>query len=240
MGSTDAPSERLSGTVLALLLLAAALTPCLPVKQASSHERSVFVAPWDRWEERVLATSMEQPDPSAGSADSAPSSQAISLRGAAPPPPRPLTRHLWNDWKATIGSSSSKPPTALPYPAQGERAEPVPLTRDGPPLAGPSAACPPSPAESALSARVRALAPVAGAPNADAPQCAGVTGWGRVMERYMAHWDVVNIVAGGREVAQEAAAVQRLALCAAPLVLNTYATPFHAPANCSKTERWYR
>jgi hypothetical protein len=56
----------------------------------------------------------------------------------------------------------------------------------------------------------------------------------------MAHWDVVNIVAGGPEVAQEAAVVQHLALCAAPMVLNEYGVGQGAGANCSAADGWFR
>jgi hypothetical protein len=54
----------------------------------------------------------------------------------------------------------------------------------------------------------------------------------------MAHWDAVSIVAGGSEVEEEAAAVRRLALCAAPLVLNEYGVSPSPASNCS--DGWYR
>ena len=62
--------------------------------------------------------------------------------------------------------------------------------------------------------------------------CEGLSGWARVLERYMGHWDVVTLVAwpaasgwdGGPTVrgGRTAAVVRALALCAAPLALYTY------------------
>ena len=103
---------------------------------------------------------------------------------------------------------------------------------------GRPAACTPSTAASSLAAKIAGNP--APAPRSALPACAGITGWARVLERYMAHWDVVNIVAGGPEVAQEAAVVQHLARCAAPMVLNEYGVGQGAGANCSAADGWFR
>ena len=62
--------------------------------------------------------------------------------------------------------------------------------------------------------------------------CEGQSGWARVLERYMGHWDVVTLAAwpaasgwdGGPAVrgGRTTAVVRALALCAAPLALYTY------------------
>jgi hypothetical protein len=73
--------------------------------------------------------------------------------------------------------------------------------------------------------------------------CTGATGWGRVLDRYLSHWDVVTMVVWSADATQTlpgrgqalagedlalAAALRSLALCAAPLALNLYVSSTRA------------
>jgi hypothetical protein len=81
--------------------------------------------------------------------------------------------------------------------------------------------CDPTPTMAAFDAAARASAET-GFVSPVPARCEGISGWGRVLERFMAHWDVVALLNYGPQGGAEAAAVQRLALCAAPLVLNQF------------------
>ena len=67
--------------------------------------------------------------------------------------------------------------------------------------------------------------------------CPAVTGWWRVIELYMGHWDVVNVIAVSDSLAEEARDMQQLALCAAPLVLNTFGAP--SVVQCGEDDGWF-
>ena len=66
--------------------------------------------------------------------------------------------------------------------------------------------------------------------------CPSYGGWRRVMQLYMSHWDVVNVMAVG-DVADNAAWVATMAHCSAPLALNTFG--MRRVVNCSSSMPWY-
>ncbi len=68
--------------------------------------------------------------------------------------------------------------------------------------------------------------------------CAPMTGWFRVLSLYLAHWDVVNLlsVSTSSSLDANAQALHQLALCAAPLVLNSFGI---SPVAKCGIDQWY-
>jgi hypothetical protein len=157
-----------------------------------------------------------------------------------------LSSALWVWWSAEplasspqlqsqLLTSSPATPTAAPLVATTPEHSSV-GDSVGPGVAGAEVdSCAASPAWSAFQTSMREYSAVA--PPELRPACLRITGWQLVVERLMAHWDVVNILNFGSRDSEEARAVQQLALCAAPLVLNEYNV--RPSTNCSGTG-WYR
>jgi hypothetical protein len=84
-------------------------------------------------------------------------------------------------------------------------------------------------AEAQLAQRYRNLSAAAAPATAD---CIAYTGGQRALELYLGHWDAATIVAfpvapgaAATATSNDVATVQRIALCAAPLVLNQFGVP---------------